>query len=350
LVERPGGSDPGRTERRLWPDDVFVDFENNLNTAVARLREALNDSAESPRFIETLPRHGYRFIGILSKETVPATGPVGHARTRLAGAAVVNTGDSALESFSDVITDDLITGLAALAPGALTVIARTTAMHYKGSRKDVARIGRELNVDHVLEGTVCRSGDALAVNAQLFRVSDQAHVWAQRYEGPPGDLFSIPERGRAGDRRRVGRHTIQAGDRAHRRARKRTRDPIAYKEYVQGRRHLDAFRTSEDVEKAREHFEHAVARDPDFALAREALAELFCLQGYLGLMPPRDAFAAGILPRRPGAGNRRNPRGNARAARPIPQATRIQLAGHRAELGRALDLDPASPVRQLDVM
>jgi TolB-like protein len=158
--------------RQLWADDVFVDFENNLNTAVGRLRGALGDSAEHPRYIETLPKRGYRFIASISE--LAATGIAAQPpRARLLVLPFVNlTGDPAQEYLSDAMTDEVITALAALPPDALAVIARTTAMRYKNSQKDVARIGRELSVDCVVEGAVGRSGESVTVNVQLVRASD----------------------------------------------------------------------------------------------------------------------------------------------------------------------------------
>jgi hypothetical protein len=127
-----------------------VDFDNGLNTAIARLREALSDSAEHPRFIETLPKRGYRFIASLSEA-------VRRPRARLLVLPFANlSGDPAQEYFSDAMTDEIITELVGLAPEHLAVIARTTAMHYKGSQKDVAEISRELGVDYVVEGSVHR--------------------------------------------------------------------------------------------------------------------------------------------------------------------------------------------------
>ncbi|RPI14212.1 MAG: hypothetical protein EHM65_04755, partial [Acidobacteriales bacterium] len=144
----------GDLRRRLWHDGVFVDFDNSLNIAVARLRTALGDSAEQPRFIETLPGRGYRFIGDVSQ--LPSTAAGGPLRKpRLAVLPFVNlSGDPGQEYFSDAVTDEVITALASFAPKHLAVIARTTAMHYKGSRKDLARIGRELGVDYVVEGAL----------------------------------------------------------------------------------------------------------------------------------------------------------------------------------------------------
>jgi len=192
LLEHPGEV-VTREElyRRLWREEVFVDFDNNLNAAIARLREALSDSADYPRFIETLPRHGYRFLtgvsaAIQDKASAPAR------RNRLLVLPFVNlSGDQSEEYFSDAMTDEMITALANLAPEELSVIARTTAMHYKGSHKDIARIARELNVDYVLEGSVRRNHDQVSINAQLIRASDQTHVFARGYNAEMHDIFEL---------------------------------------------------------------------------------------------------------------------------------------------------------------
>lgn len=299
LLESPGQVvTRDELHQRLWPSGVFVDFENSLNTAIGRLREALDDSAEHPHFIETLPKRGYRFIGTVG-DPVPAPGPAGAERKRLLVLPFVNlTGDPAQEYVSDAMTDEVITELAALAPDALAVIARTTAMRYRGTQKGVTRIGRELNVGYVVEGAVLRSGDGVTVDVQLVRASDQAHVWARRYDSPPGDVFTIPVP--------VARAVAGALDISARSAegavgptgaqKRMSPDPIACSEYVQGRNHLDAgVETTEGFPKARAHLEKAIARDPGFALAHEALAQMYWMLGYTGSMPPRDAFAAGIL-------------------------------------------------------
>ena len=192
LLERPGQVvTREELQHHLWPADVFVDFENNLNTAVARLREALGDSAEKPRFIETLPKHGYRFIAAVSEGQVPTGGNQTPA-TRLVVLPFLNlSGDPAQDYFSDALTDEIITELAGLAPEALSVIARTTAFRYKGSHKDIARIGHELGVEYVVEGGVRRVDDGVTLNVQLVRASDQAHVFARRYQAELRDIFEI---------------------------------------------------------------------------------------------------------------------------------------------------------------
>jgi DNA-binding winged helix-turn-helix (wHTH) protein len=135
LLEQPGEVvTREELRRRLWPDGVFVDFENGLNSAIGRLRAALGDSAEHPRFIETIPKRGYRFIGdvsVSSSEPEPVTKP----RTRLVVLPFINLGgDASQEYFSDAMTDEVITALAGVAPQHLAVIARTTSMRTTRAR------------------------------------------------------------------------------------------------------------------------------------------------------------------------------------------------------------------------
>ena len=143
--------------RRLWPEEVFVDFDNVLNTAVARLREALGDSADHPRFIETLPKHGYRFIAAV-QEVPPPVRAAAARRIRLMVLPFANTsGDPAQAYLGSAMTDEIITALAVFAPDHLAVIARTTTFHYKDTRHDIARIASELRLDYIVEGAARRT-------------------------------------------------------------------------------------------------------------------------------------------------------------------------------------------------
>jgi TolB-like protein/Tfp pilus assembly protein PilF len=298
LLEHPGEV-VTREElcRRLWPEEVFVDFENNLNTAVARLREALNDSADHPRFIETLPKRGYRFIAEVQMRP-PATPGRELSRARLIALPFVNlSGDPAQEYFSDALTDEIITALANLAPERLAVIARTTAMHYKGSQKDVAEIARELRVDYVVEGALHGAGEQVVVNVQLIQTSDQAQVFAKRYEADRRYIFRMVN-SLAQDLAAqiavpgVADETRESLARPQSRT-KPTENLSAYNEYIQGR-YLSERGTREAIARAKQHFEDAIKQDPEFALAHIALADLYSWLGYAGYMRPRDAFAIGI--------------------------------------------------------
>lgn len=290
LLEHPGRLvTREELRRRLWPQDVFVDFDNNLNTAIARLREALSDSAEHPRFIETLPRRGYRFIGHVSEPVrAPAPAPA-PPRARLLVLPFANLGgDPAPEYFSDRVSEEIIGALAGLAPERLAVVARTTARHYKGTHKDMVEIGRELALDYIVEGSARRTNDLIVISAQLIQVSDGTHLWTNRYEGELRDLFSMEN---------AAALAIAAalGITSRRPLRKPTEDVQAYDLYLQGRYCHEKGNPPESFVKARQCFEQAVERDPEFALAYDSLAEMYWHIGFHGLMPPKEALSAGIF-------------------------------------------------------
>jgi TolB-like protein/Tfp pilus assembly protein PilF len=332
---------------RLWPDDVFVDFDNNLNTAIARLREALCDSADHPRFIETLPKHGYRFVARVFEPPRTAE-PERAPRARLVVLPFVNLGgDPTQEYFNDAMTDEIITELASLAPEQLAVIARTTAMHYKGGQADVADVGRELGVDYVVEGGVRRAGDRVGINVQLIRVQDQMHVWAQRCDAQMSDVFTLQGNVARAIAAQVGIPPIATRDRARegaeRPGKKPTEDLVAYNEYIQGRHHMDKG-TVEGYTRGKQHLEKAVACDPEFALAYDALAELYWYLGYLGFMRPRDAFAAGVV-----HALRAVAIDNTRAEThallgQFHKTVEYNWSGVKREMAHALRLDPNSPL------
>jgi TolB-like protein/Tfp pilus assembly protein PilF len=298
LLEHPGRVVTREDLRqRLWHGDIFVDFDNNLNISIARLREVLGDSAEHPRFIETLRKRGYRFIGnVFARPAAAAEAPA--QRARLVVLPFVNlSGNPAQEYFSDAMTDEIITELASLAPEQLAVIARTTAMHYKGSYKDVNRIGRELGVDYVVEGGVRRADDRIGINVQLIQTSDQTHLFARKYDAALRDIFNMQNC----IAQTIAAHIPAIVDRVRagamevaRPPQKPTEDLAAYNEYIQGRYHL-AKATPEDLARAKQHLERAIARDPEFALGYDALAEFYWYLGYFGMVSPREAFSAGIV-------------------------------------------------------
>ena len=301
LMERAGEAVTRQELRhRLWTDETFVDFENSLNTAVARLREALSDSADHPRYIETLPRLGYRFIAPISRSADPGEpSALPRAATRLIVLPFVNSsGDPSREYFSDAMTGEIITELSTLAPAALGVIARTTAMHYKNTHKDVAAIGRELSVQWAVEGSARGVDDRVSLTVQLVRVSDQTHVFAKRYDGDLDDVVSLAQ----SVARAVGAHVGVASDPGLRGAgeaipharRRPTQDREAYNSYLQGRYYLDRGLSPEGWAHARRHLESALARDPHFALAHDALAELWWEIGFFAVAPPKQTLALGM--------------------------------------------------------
>jgi TolB-like protein/Flp pilus assembly protein TadD len=284
LLERPGEVvTREELRRRLWPDGVFVDFDNNLNTAVGRLREALGDSAEHPRFIETLPKRGYRFIADVTR---PAAGKTPARRVKLAVLPFANlSGDPAQEYFSDGITEELISRLAELAPEHLGVIARTTAMHYKGGRKAIAEIGRDLSLDYVLEGSARREGDQARVTVQLIRASDQTHVWSKSYDFELRHILSLQSELADAVAERI-KVILPLGGRPDR---VRAVDPEAHDACLKG---LYQFSRYNPVafEHATECFQLAVRKDPGYSAAYAKLALCHGFAGYFGYAMPSDAY------------------------------------------------------------
>jgi TolB-like protein/Tfp pilus assembly protein PilF len=209
------------------------------------------------------------------------------------------SGDPAQEYFSDAVTDEITTELARLSPANLAVIARTTAMRYKATHKDVARIGRELAVDYIVEGAVRRVGGRVMVNVQLIRAAHQTHVWAKRYDAELGDLFGLQNEIA---RELAARTSITplpdelgvAAPALGSAVKPPTTDLAAYNEYIQARSLMNRV-TAESLAKAREHLERAIQRDPEFALAYDALAEVYWYVGYFGFAPPRETFSTGVL-------------------------------------------------------
>ncbi|MEX2271929.1 MAG: hypothetical protein WD690_10680 [Vicinamibacterales bacterium] len=193
------------------------------------IRAALGDTAGSPRFIETIPRRGYRFVADLRAISSP-----GHGRVMLAVLPFQNlTSDPEQEYFSDGLTEEMIAQLARLNPQRLGVIARTSAMRYKHTNKGIDTIGRELGVSHVLEGSVRRGATRVRVTAQLIQVADQTHVWADSFESAVGDILLLQRDIAQAIAAHIG---VQLAPREQARlASPRPVNPEAYEAYLKGR-------------------------------------------------------------------------------------------------------------------
>ena len=328
--------------QRLWPDNTFVDFDQGLNNAVRRLRDALRDSAESPAYVETLPRLGYRFIASVEwvAETPPAAPPapaaappsvadlggvpvmarrrlrLTAAATALALVAIVSAalgwmrgdpapasapervmlavlpfetlgGEAADDYLGDGLTEEMIAQLGALAADHLGVIARTSAMQYKNAGKTAAEIGRELGAEYLLEGTVRRAGDRVRITARLIGVSDQTPRWSQVYETALVDVLTTQKEVA---RAVVDQMRIQLSpQRLARLSLQRPTDAIAYELYLRGR-HAWNRRTAAGLREAVGHFERALARSPLFVDAYAGLADTYSLMSLYDDVPPREAF------------------------------------------------------------
>src|SRR5260370_11278098 len=189
LLERAGHVVTRRTLReRLWPN-TYVGYEHGLNTAVNKLRDLLGDCARCPRFVETLPRLGYRFIAPVVK---PGKGSATADKKMLLVLPFENlSGDSEQEYFANGLTEGIIAQLGQLNAKKLGVIARTSAIHYKGTKKSIGEIAAELHLDCVLEGSVRCHGRRLRITGQLIEARDQTHLWAAFYDRDLRDVLDV---------------------------------------------------------------------------------------------------------------------------------------------------------------
>jgi TolB-like protein/DNA-binding winged helix-turn-helix (wHTH) protein/tetratricopeptide (TPR) repeat protein len=330
LLEQPGELVTRDTlVNRLWPAGTFVDFDRGLNKAVNHLREALKDSVEQPHFIETLPRKGYRFIAQVTHEDQQrAEHPPGRVRrgprrtawfaafatalTCMGIAIVANTGgvrnwlagrwrptpeivalaviplenlshDPEQEYFADGMTDALITDLAKMVKVRIT--SRTSIMRYKGTKKNIKEIGRELNVDAVIEGTVTRSENRVRITAQLIQVSTDMHLWAEAYEQEVGEVLTLQREVATDIARRIN-ILVRPLERAGR------VNPQAYGLYLKGRYFFNQY-TNQGWRQSIEFFNQAIANDPKFAPAYSGLADAYLVAGAYGAIPTQEALTRG---------------------------------------------------------
>jgi TolB-like protein/DNA-binding winged helix-turn-helix (wHTH) protein len=330
LLEHPGRLvTREELKRKLWPADTFVDFDRGLNKAVNRLREALGDSTENPRFIETLPRKGYRFICPLATPVGPSpehkiaevspstertahkfrqraawiggtflilatagqlmwrTVWVDHSLGAIRSIAVLPledlSGDATQEYFADGLTDELITDLGQI--GSLRVISRTSVMRYKGARKPLPEIARELDVDAVVEGTVLRSGDQVRITAQLIQARVDKQLWADTYQGDVRDVLGLQNQVASAIARQIRVKLSPEQQAALENA--RAINPEAYEAYLRG---VSQRRTVDGFHQKIAYFERALARQPDYAEAHVGLADAYMFLGHMVALPPQEAF------------------------------------------------------------
>jgi TolB-like protein len=278
LLERPGEIvTREEIERRLWPDTI-VEFETNLNAAVKRLREALDDSADNPRFIETIPRKGYRFI---ATEGLQKEGNEGPREISDPSMAVLpfrdRSPDRDQEYFCDGITEELTDALAKVQD--LRVVSRTSTFQYKGRTEDVRKIGAELEVGALLEGSVRKAEERLRITVHLTSVRDGCHIWSQSYECESRDVFDIQDQ-ITGDLVRSLTEKLGWGVSYARGPRlilskpSLTKDLVAYDLYLKGLYYSNQ-RDESGIRKSIEFYRQAIARDQDYALAHAALAEAY---------------------------------------------------------------------------
>ena len=317
LAERAGQVVSREEIRRaLWDDETFVDFDQSINFCVNKVRDALDDDPQSPRYIETVPRKGYRFIGFAETAPEPAvvSKPIPARRLLIAGAALAlvaialaakmivprERGVKSIESlavlplenlshdpeqdyFADGMTDELITDLAKIR--ALRVISRTSVMQYKGTKKSVPQIARELNVDAVLEGTVTRDHGRVRITAQLIGAAPEKHLWAEKYEGSLSEVLTLQDAVAT-----AVAHEIQVKVTPREQAAlatPRAVNPEAYEAYSKGR-YLWERKGEENLKKSREYFEQAIEKDSGYALAWAGLADTYGSLANWGVLPRQD--------------------------------------------------------------
>jgi TolB-like protein/Flp pilus assembly protein TadD len=297
LLERPGEMvNREQLRERLWPTDTFVDFDHGVNTAINRLRDALGDSADNPRFIETLPRRGYRFI-------VPVTqvAPVHAARakeknatTPAASVAVLPfanlSADPENEFFADGITEDVITHLAKIK--SLKVISRTSVMTFKKRDAGLREIGERLGASTLLEGSVRRAGSRVRIVAQLLDCATDEHLWAETYDRDLTDIFAIQTD--VALKIATALRAELSHDERSRAGRRPTDDLAAYELYLRGRNWFHQY-TEEGFRRSLLDYHAAVDRDPGFALAWASIAGAhteLCIGGSVGKSPEETIVLA----------------------------------------------------------
>jgi TolB-like protein len=272
LVAQARGQLVSRDEiiQRLWGGVAHVDTENGINTAVRKIRRALGEDVHSPEYIETVVGKGYRFRYPLPPHPVQAhrSEP---PRTMLAVLPFENlSGDPGQEYFSDGLTEETIARLAQMAPQTLGVIARTSAMTYKQTRKTVAQIGAELNVHYVLEGSVRGESERVRITAQLIRVQDQAHVWAHSFDSRLDSILGVHGEIAAAIAEQV---KLRVGSEQQRRLERRGTTRVdAHDDYLHGLFHM-ARVTLPELQRAIGYFQRATERDPAYALAYLGIAD-----------------------------------------------------------------------------
>ncbi|HSA92811.1 MAG TPA: winged helix-turn-helix domain-containing protein [Terriglobales bacterium] len=340
LLKRPGEL-VKREELRaaLWPADTFVDFEHGLNAAVNKLREALGDSAETPRYIETLPRRGYRFVGQLNEPgpdvvaaaypspeppSVPMSTPtagrrrrqialllavllvgavvafldVGGVRSRILGGQVPRlpihslavlpfdnlSGDPREDYLADGMTEALIGSLAQVR--SFKVISRTSVLRYrKADRPPLPQIARELGVDAVIEGSVQREGDTVRISVQLIHGPTDEHLWANQYQREVGGVLALQGEVAQAIAREI--HAQMTPQESTRLSRQQPINPESFELYVKARRLSDGF----DLQGSNRLLEEAVHAAPDFAPAYASMAENYVLMAMTGRSVPMDLYA-----------------------------------------------------------
>jgi len=361
--------------QKIWPSDVYVAFDQGLNNAIRKVREALGDSADNPRFIETVAKHGYRFLSPVSAVQERSSQPplrfgLRTIRTALIGLTAASllvvlayaawhrsalgtrpsSGKAILavlpfdnlnhdpdqEFFSDGLTEEMIAQLGKLNPEWLSVIARGSVAKYKGSSMAVSQIGKELHADYLLQGSVRRAPDRVRITVQLIQVRDQTDLWTESYDRELKDILALQDSVARSIADQI--HITLTAEQQTRLARPRQLEPAAYEAYLKGRYYWNK-RTAEGMQKASIYFQQAINADPAYGAAYSGLADCNSGLTWHGFNSPAETL----------------PRANAAALKAIeidPQSAEAHASlglvlnhmldwpGAEREFKRALQLDP----------
>jgi len=385
---------------RLWPADTVVDFDRSINATIKTLRRALGDSADNPRYIETLARRGYRLVvpiqylestpdialekdreqheqslSEMSENAARVQGQMspdwrkaalalasavillgaGYISWRHFGAATRPwsekirvavlpfenlTGDPNKEYLADGLTEETISQLGRLDPEQLGVIARTSVMGYKHKDERLDQIGRDLSVQFVVETSLRESGDHVRLTAQLIQVKDQTHLWSQDYDYPVKDILNVEDDvAKAVGRQVQLRLTSQQQTEV---ARSRPVNPEAFDAYLQGYYHFERD-TDKDTDMAAKYYERATQLDPSYALAWVGLSRVRNWQANVSLIPAEEGHRlAREAVERALALNPKLAQAHTQMGR-IKQHADFDWAGADASFQRAAALDPGNP-------
>jgi len=277
----------------IWGEDTFVDFEQGLNFCIRQIRLALNDQAEHPLHIETLPRLGYRFLGQIERYE-DRHGPQPEKRIRIAVLPIEDLSGQSEDYFAAGLTEDMISALSQLDPQRLRVTAGPKVMHDTDvSAEQMERLRRTLDLDFLLRGTVRRSADRIRICAQLHDLRDKSVLWSQTYDFKSADLLAIQEE----VTHRVSRSlALEIFPTATVGSRRYTRSPAAYDAYMKGRFFWHKM-TIEAIRRSMEYFNEALSLDSGFAPAHAGLADCYAQMGSVRVaqMKPVDAVAQARL-------------------------------------------------------
>jgi len=311
----------------IWPSDVYVTFDQGLNNAIKKVRIALEDSADNPRFVETVAKRGYRFIAPVTVEPQEASEPASPQRSRsfrktpafaLAAAVVLASlaywswhrpapraktssekvilavlpfdnlsRDPEQDFFSDGLTEEMIAQIGKLNPQRLTVIARNSVAKYKGSSQSASRIGADLHADYLVQGSVRRAANHVRITVQLIEVPHQTDLWTESYDREINDILALQDSVARTIARQV--NVTLASDQLARPSNPHPLDPEAYDAYLKGRYCWNK-RTADGLQKACLYFQQAISKDPSYGAAYSGLADCNSGLAWHGFVSPAEAL------------------------------------------------------------